>query len=477
MFSDLKPSLRESSSFLMILLRLADAAVVGLLFYPIVFFHEVKWADHYEKLIYVVFLLTLFFFHSSDLYRPWRGQKLLTEFNVILKAWAGVVGAVLFLLFAFKVAHHHSRAVLITWFLVSPLAVFLVHSLSRISLRLLRSRGFNQRTTVIVGAGELGLSLARYIEKNSWIGIQISGFFDDRKISKDLKFYGNGKNAKPLLLGTIADLHPYLEKHNVDFVYITLPMRDEKKIHDILNSCRILGARIFLVPDLYAFRFFNTRLQSLGDILMLDFNPDSNAKRMFDIIFSLLVLLGTLPVTLLIALLIKYQDGGPVFYGHRRITTTGKEFLCLKFRTMHVNAHKKLKEILKNDPEVRQEWEKTFKIKNDPRVTWIGRFLRKTSLDELPQFINVLKGEMSVVGARPIVQEELTCYYRENGGIYCSIKPGITGPWQVSKRSDTEDYEERVVLDTWYALNRTFLLDLNIIFKTVGCMFKGKGAY
>jgi lipopolysaccharide/colanic/teichoic acid biosynthesis glycosyltransferase len=116
-------------------------------------------------------------------------------------------------------------------------------------------------------------------------------------------------------------------------------------------------------------------------------------------------------------------------------------------------------------------------MKKDPRVTWIGKILRKTSLDELPQFLNVLKGDVSVVGARPIVGRELCDYYGENGGIYCSIKPGITGIWQVGRRSDTCDYQERVDLDTWYILNHSFWLDLKIIFKTIGVMFTRKGAY
>ena len=144
---------------------------------------------------------------------------------------------------------------------------------------------------------------------------------------------------------------------------------------------------------------------------------------------------------------------------------------------MHVNADKKLQEILECDPQAREEWKQTFKLKNDPRITKIGRFLRKTSLDELPQFINVLKGDMSVVGARPIVQEELEDYYKENGALYCSLKPGVTGPWQVGKRSDTEDYEERVRLDSAYAVEHNFLSDLKIIWKTVWSVVRGKGAY
>jgi len=150
----------------------------------------------------------------------------------------------------------------------------------------------------------------------------------------------------------------------------------------------------------------------------------------------------------------------------------------LKFRTMRVGADKELQNLLNENEDMRQEWERTFKLKNDPRITRIGRFLRRTSLDEFPQFINVLKGDMSVVGARPIVSCELKDFYKESAGRYCSMKPGITGPWQVSLRSDTENYDERVELDDWYILNFSLWNDIKIICKTVCCIFKRKnGAY
>jgi exopolysaccharide biosynthesis polyprenyl glycosylphosphotransferase len=458
----------------MAVLRLIDSAVVALMIFPIIALYKGEWSDHYQILAVVSFFLSLLVFHSQGLYRPWRGQRFLGEIRIILRAWIITVFLILFLLFAFKVAQRYSRVVLTAWFLITPLALFLLHGGARKILRVIRRWGGNQKTAVIVGAGDLGLFLARYIEKIPWAGIRVCGFFDDYKSTKDLAQNGK-KNRK--ILGTTSDLPDYLDGNNVDYVYIALPLRVEKKIHAILSTCRTLGAHIFMVPDLYAYGFFNTRLQSLGDVLILDFNPESDGMRVFDILFSLFVIAFTLPLTLVIALVIKLQDGGPVFYGHRRITIAGKEFFCLKFRTMHVDADKKLKQILENDPEARKEWEQTFKLKNDPRVTWVGRILRKTSLDELPQFINVLRGEMSVVGARPIVSRELADYYKENAGIYCSVKPGVTGIWQVSKRSDTENYDERVELDTWYALNRDFLLDLKIICKTVGCVFRGKGAY
>ncbi|MCI5139796.1 MAG: sugar transferase, partial [Candidatus Electrothrix sp. AR1] len=184
---------------------------------------------------------------------------------------------------------------------------------------------------------------------------------------------------------------------------------------------------------------------------------------------------------LLIMLLIKLDSQGPVFYRHRRITATGREFGCLKFRTMVINADKKLKELLENDPTLAEEWHRSFKLKNDPRITKVGHLLRKTSLDEFPQFLNVLKGEMSVVGARPVVGRELEEYYKGNSeqsvGRYVSMKPGITGPWQVTERSDVENYKERVDLDDWYVLNYSLLCDIKIILKTVRCMISGKGAY
>ena len=144
---------------------------------------------------------------------------------------------------------------------------------------------------------------------------------------------------------------------------------------------------------------------------------------------------------------------------------------------MHVNAEQRLTKLLEEEPALREEWVKNYKLKNDPRITKTGKFLRKTSLDELPQFFNVLRGEMSVVGARPIVNEELTKYYNTTAITYCAMKPGVTGPWQIGKRSDIEDYNERVELDRWYILNTSIWLDLKIIVKTVFRIFNPNGAY
>ncbi len=200
-------------------------------------------------------------------------------------------------------------------------------------------------------------------------------------------------------------------------------------------------------------------------------------KRVFDILFSIFAIIVSLPIAIPIILAIKLTDRGPVIYKQKRVGYKGKEFYIYKFRSMYPDADKRLKEILEKDPEAKEEWEKTFKLKNDPRITKIGKFLRKTSLDELPQFINVLKGEMSVVGPRPVIKEELEKYYKNRAKQYISVKPGITGYWQVESRSNIDNYRQRVAMDVWYIRNKSIWLDIKIIVKTIKVMITGKGAY
>lgn len=199
-------------------------------------------------------------------------------------------------------------------------------------------------------------------------------------------------------------------------------------------------------------------------------------KRAFDVCFSACLLLLATPLLAVIALVIKIEDRGPILYRHRRIGKRGCAFDCLKFRTMHTDADKHLQTILKQDPEARQEWGRIFKLKNDPRITRFGKVLRRTSLDELPQFINVLRNDMSVVGPRPVTKEELRDYYGQLAHVYCSQKPGITGPWQIGDRHDIQSYQERVQQDVEYILSRSFFLDLRIVARTVLRLLNGHGA-
>ena len=200
-------------------------------------------------------------------------------------------------------------------------------------------------------------------------------------------------------------------------------------------------------------------------------------KTIFDLIFSSIILTVGLPIFLIIASLIKLSSRGPIFYFQERIGKNKKTFNCIKFRTMHPEAEDILENLITNNEKLRKEFEETHKLKNDPRITNIGKFLRKTSLDEIPQFLNVIKMEMSIIGPRPIVKNEIQ-KYGESYNKVISLKPGITGLWQVSGRNNLS-YKRRVILDCLYIDNMSPLLDLRIIIRTFGVIFfpNDRGAY
>jgi len=197
--------------------------------------------------------------------------------------------------------------------------------------------------------------------------------------------------------------------------------------------------------------------------------------RACDIIISFSALLFLLPVFLIVAILVKIQDGGPIFYGQSRIGLNAKEFKCYKFRSMRTNSAEVLAHILATNPAARAEWDADHKLKNDPRITPLGKFLRKTSLDELPQLWNVLRHDMSLVGPRPIVKAEIEKYGRSFRN-YTSVLPGITGAWQVSGRNDI-DYRRRVALDRLFSRRVTLINYIAIILKTVPAVLQQRGSY
>lgn len=198
-------------------------------------------------------------------------------------------------------------------------------------------------------------------------------------------------------------------------------------------------------------------------------------KRSFDIFLSAFTIISLSPIMIIIATLMKILGNGPIFYAHERIGRHGRKFNCLKFRTMRVDGDRIFKNFLADNPAAEREWAATRKLKDDPRVFPFGRVLRKTSLDELPQLFNILKGEMSVVGPRPVTEPELDRYGSARAE-YLSVRPGLTGLWQISGRNDVS-YDERVSLDCWYIRNRSMLLDLKIIAITARIVFFQKGSY
>ncbi|MEO0148194.1 MAG: sugar transferase [candidate division WOR-3 bacterium] len=286
---------------------------------------------------------------------------------------------------------------------------------------------------------------------------------------------------KPVGLVDIQDLDKWVGKVG-NVVIPKIPFLSEFTTE--LAEISINFKRIFFSPDIGGIPFMNRIFHfdpsynlPLVETYFIGLDPiNSFLKRLFDIVFSATVLITLSPLLIIIAILIKLTSKGPVIYKHKRMGKNGKEFYLYKFRTMYENADKMLEDILKKDEKSRKLWESRRKLPNDPRITPIGRILRKFSLDELPQFFNVLKGDMSVVGPRPAPKDEIEKYHGKFSKYYFMVRPGITGLWQVSGRSDT-DYEMRVKLDLIYILNQSFWLDIVIIFKTVIVVLKGEGAY
>jgi Undecaprenyl-phosphate galactose phosphotransferase WbaP len=284
----------------------------------------------------------------------------------------------------------------------------------------------------------------------------------------------------PIIHDTMAG--PQLvERYNIKMAIVAMPSLSQEVLTRMINFSVSAFRYNVLIPDFFSLNNIWMSVRDFDGILgfatthRLKITWNRAIKRLVDLVFVSVGGIILLPFLLVIAALVKFSSPGPVLYGHKRLGQNGKPFKAYKFRSMVKDADKQLDELLASDPEAREEWEASHKLKNDPRVTKIGKFLRRTSFDEFPQLLNILKGEMSLVGPRPVVEAEME-KYGENYSRIFSAKPGLTGLWQVSGRSDI-DYAERVSYDTYYLQSWSVWLDLWILYRTPEAIFKGKGAY
>jgi Undecaprenyl-phosphate galactose phosphotransferase WbaP len=291
-----------------------------------------------------------------------------------------------------------------------------------------------------------------------------------------------GIDDAPLpFMGDLNALSQVIQEHQIDQFLICGTALSREELGQILRKSLALGPRLFMLPDIATLDIAEVEMASVGGQPVLNFNQNLRSpvnawvKRGIDLVGSSVGLLLLAPLFALLYILIRLDSPGAVFFRHRRFGKDMKYIHVAKFRTMVSNASEILEALLAKDPEARKEWDANLKLKRDPRVTRVGRFLRKTSLDELPQIWNVFTGEMSLVGPRPIVDAEVQKYgvWKDN---FMSVRPGMTGLWQVSGRSDL-DYDNRVKLDMYYIRNWTIWLDLRIILRTLLVFFEGDGAY
>ncbi len=325
-----------------------------------------------------------------------------------------------------------------------------------------------RRSAIVVGAGPLGAKVATTLHGNPDLGSNFKGFFDDRA---DVRVDGV---AMEKLLGRLSDAASYIRENSINEVYITLPLGSQPRIIELLEQLQGTTASVFYVPDVFGISIIQGRLQDLGGIPLVGIcetpftGTNELVKRISDIIISSIILVAIAPVLLVLAIGVKLSSPGPIIFKQRRNGLDGKEILVYKFRSMRV---------MDNGPVVRQA------SKNDPRITPFGAFIRRTSLDELPQFINVLQGRMSIVGPRPhaVAHNE---QYRELIKAYMvrhKVKPGITGWAQIhGYRGETDTIEKmkaRVEYDLEYLRNWSLALDLKIILRTIPLMIFDRGAY
>ena len=328
--------------------------------------------------------------------------------------------------------------------------------------------------TVIYGSGSTGKLVADCLMGNIRNGYTPVLFLDDNIHGE------NDYKGIPIIHDTSAG-YEIVKRYNIKMAIIAMPELDAEKLKHLTRSSVSAFRYNVIIPNFFTISSIWMSVRDFNGVLGLDTSNKLKTswnlaiKRFMDISIVSIGGIIIMPFILVITLLIKLTSPGPVLYRHKRLGKDGKYFYAYKFRSMVIDSEERLKKLLESDAEIKKEWEINHKIQNDPRITKFGSFLRRTSMDEFPQLINILKGEMSLVGPRPIVDAEMEKYGEEFERIF-SIRPGLTGLWQVSGRSDT-NYNERVTYDSYYLQSWSVWLDLWIIFKTFGVVIKGKGAY
>ena len=421
---------------------------------------------------WVVFpLLYLIFLNIEQLYNRRAQFWQIIQRLFITSCYA--VTSIIILLYIARIAASTSRMFIAVFWLLSFILLVIFRYIVK---KILEKYQLLQIPVLIIGAGKTAELLVQGIKNDAGMGYKIIGLLEDNKVEQ-------GILENYPVLGKFTDAEKVITKYKINHVFIAAPGLEQGKLTKLIYKVQPLVKSMGVIPNLVGVPMGGIEAESLFNEKLMLLRLKNNLARpinrwiktIFDYVLTITGTIAISPILIIIALWIYKDSPGPVIFKHRRIGKNGKEFNCYKFRSMCVDAKEKLEQLLKTDPKAKAEWEKDFKLKNDPRITKSGAFLRKTSLDELPQIFNVLKGEMSLVGPRPIIRDEMARYgeYIED---YLMVKPGITGMWQVSGRSDT-DYKQRVQLDSWYVRNWSVWLDVMLLWRTMKIVAQCKGAY
>ncbi len=436
--------------------RMIDALLIALSLCLVIFIYDGQWDNHDVIVILFSAIIAPIILEQTNAYRRWRTVSFWSELQTLLLAWLGIIITLICFAFITQMIDKFTPMEIAWWGILSFTLLVLNHGCRRILSHYARKKGKNIRRAVIIGSGTLAHHVAEKITTSPWMGIEVLGFFDDVIIEID--------NHQNILLGTILEAVEYIKSHQVQLVYLALPLSASEKAKQLIYALQNTTAAVYFVPDIFMFELLHTKINDVDGIPILALcdppftGTDGVLKRIFDVIISVLILLFIWPLLLFIAMIIKCNSSGPVIFKQTRYGLNGSSVTVWKFRTMAVSE---------NTGDIQQA------IKNDPRVTTIGQFLRQSSLDELPQFINVLQGRMSIVGPRPhaVAHNE---YYRTKIQAYMwrhKVKPGITGWAQINGwRGETDTLhkmEKRIEYDLWYIRHWSLYLDIKIIWRTI----------
>ncbi len=463
--------LREYASALSFVARLIDVLCIlaGAALAYAWRFDQWPMPVQYRMAIILGILLTLILFSSSGIYQSWRGKSWLHQAKVVSLSWFGVVILLILIAFLTKTSTEFSRQWLVAWIFSGWAFLLLFRFTLTYVLRAMRRRGMNHKRIVVVGAGALGQSVVQNIQGADWTGLEVVAFLDDSESLQGHWIKGvrvAGKTSKANLL---------IEKEKIDEIWLALPLRAEDKVKEILYDLRHSTVTVRFVPDIFGFRLLNHSVTDVAGMAVLDLTASPMVglnraiKAIEDRVLALFILVLISPLLAAIAVGVKLSSPGPVLFKQKRHGWDGRLINVYKFRSMVVHCE--------------DEGKVTQAKRCDYRITKLGAFLRRTSLDELPQFFNVLQGRMSIVGPRPhaIAHNE---QYKEQIEAYMlrhKVKPGITGWAQVNGlrgETDTLDkMKKRVEYDLYYIEHWSLWFDVKIIVRTLFTGFVNKNAY
>lgn len=419
-----------------------------------------------------IFYVWLFFFAYEGLYSKrfsfWDEIKMLWKVSIF-----STLG-VFTILYLSKLGGQVSRTVLVVMGIISFPIIPVLRTNAK---KILMKYGLLKSKVLILGAGETGRLIFNAVKRDRNLGLDVVGFLDDdpEKIGKrinGIKIHAGVDRAKK-----------YIRRCHIEDIIIAMPGCSKEKLTSLVNALQHEVQNIIFIPDLFGITVLGTNIQHFFQEQAIGLEVKNNLaepaniliKKLFDLVLSCILLIVLAVPMAVIALLIRLDSKGPVIYSQERRGKKNRPFLCYKFRTMYDDAEDRLQGLLDASEQAKKEWDHHWKLSEDPRVTRVGKFLRQTSLDELPQIFNVVKGEMSLVGPRPVTTLEIEMYYKDQAKLCFGVTPGVTGLWQVSGRSNTS-YNYRIALDSWYVRNWNLWLDIVILFKTVRVVLKREGA-